>query len=275
MGTSTVRGDIWLTVTHDTTSYVGATGVAAGTSSASGDTIIGTSHKLTIDLANSKVKLDSGSFVAYDTGTDDDLRLQNSAGDVVYVDMTGLTATPPPDTVEVDIIADGKLSIDDGATTVDLTAFSNNEKVTDSLTDRILYVDATAITRTGVEPVQIAGTYDVFDALISIRDLLLNERGLSAAQQGDMLRGDVMESLDEVIGGVLNQMTTLGSRMQAMDRLQTSMVDIKLGVDARQSQLQDADIIQLATELTRTQVFYEMILVATSRVLKVSLLDYI
>ena len=33
-GTSTVRGDVWLTVTHGTTTYAGTTGVAAGSRSA-------------------------------------------------------------------------------------------------------------------------------------------------------------------------------------------------------------------------------------------------
>ncbi len=272
LGTSTVRGDVWLMVVHDTTTYGGATGVIAGSRSGDEDTIIGASHKLTLDADTNKIRLDDGQFVNF-TGAEDNLELTNASGDVVYVDMQTL-AGGLSGMIDITINATGKMSIDDLESTVDLTAFTNNETVTDSQTGRILYVDATQIERVGTEPVRVPGTYDMFGMLINVRDILLNDRGLSDSDQGELL-SEAIESLDEVMGGLLDSMTAVGGRLQAMDTLNMTLENMKGGLDTRKSILQDADIVELAAELARTQTFYEMTLAATARVLSLSLLDYI
>jgi len=273
-GTSTVRGDVWLTVQHDTTTYAGTTGVAAGSSSAEGDTIVGTSHTLTIDSDSGRVRLDDGQFVAYGLGGDDsNIRLTNAAGDVVYVDVTGLDGGLSGQ-VDVAITATGKLSIDDLTSTVDLTTFTANEAVTDPATGRVLYVDTTQIQRTGIEPVHVPGTYDMFDVLIGIRDTLRNERGLTSSQQAQLL-DEAIDSLDEVMGGITAKMASIGGRLQAIDSIKTSLEDMSANIDTRRAGIRDADVVQLATDLTRTQVYYQMILYATAKVLNLTLMDYI
>ena len=274
-GTSTVRGDVWLTVIHDTTTFAGATGVAAGASSAAGDTIVGTNHTLTIDADNNMVKLDSGSYVPYGAGGDDaDIMVTNGNGDVAYVDVTNLDGgLSGVNTVA--ITATAKLSIDDLASTVDVSAFSANEAINDPATGRILYVDATGIARVGVEPVRVPGTSGVFGALIAARDLLTNERNISRQQQTELVNGSIIDSLDEVIVSLTANTAAVGGRPQAMSTLKTSVADIKAGVDMQRSDLQDADIVQLATDLARTQAFYEMVLAASARVLNLSLLDFL
>ncbi len=272
VGTSNVRGDVWLTVVHDTTTYGGATGVLAGSRSGDEDTIIGASHTLTLDADTGRIRLDDGQFENY-TGAEDNLELTNAAGDVVFVDMTSL-AGGLSGMIDIAINATGKMSIDDLETTADLTAFTNNEAVTDSATGRVLYVDATGIERTGVEPVRVPGTYDLFGMLIGARDALLNERELSQADQTKLI-GETIESLNEVLGGLTDNMTAVGGRSQAMDTLKTTLVNIQGDLDIRRSTLQDADIVELAAELARTQTFYQMILASTAKVLSMSLLDYI
>jgi len=272
-GTSSVKGDVWLTVAHGTTTYAGATGVAAGATSAAGDTIIGTSHLLTIDADNKTVHLDNGQQVSYDPAVDDDLRVENATGEVVYVNMTGLDAGLSG-TVQVAITATGKLSIDDMAGTVDLTAFSDNEAVTDSRTGRVLYVDARQIVRTGTEPIRVPGTYDMFAMLINARDLLLNERDLSADQQGDLIAAAI-DSIEEVMVGVTSAMTTTGGRLQAMAALQTTIAEAQSHLDIRTSALQDTDIVQVAVELARVQTHYQMMLGLAARVLSLSLMDFL
>ena len=274
-GTSSVRGDVWLTVIHDTTTFAGATGVAAGTDSAANDTIAGTSHTLTIDADNNMVKLDSGVEVPYGVGGDDaNIKVINDDGDIVYVDVTNLAGGLSGVTT-VDITATAKMSIDDLDSTVDVTGFGANEAITDSATGRILYVDATGLERVGVEPVNVPGTGDLFGVLMSARDLLINDRGLSRQEQTELVNGSVIDSLDEVIGSLTSNATAVGGRLQAMSTLKNSVADIKVGVDTRRSDLQDADIIQLAMDLARTQAFYEMVLASSAKVLNVSLLDYI
>jgi len=274
-GTSTVKGDAWLSVIHDTTTFAGATGVAAGTSSAAGDTIVGTSHTLTIDADNNMVKLDSSSYVAYGVGGDDaNIMVTNGDGDIAYVDVTNLAGGLSGVTA-VDITATAKLSIDDLTSTVDVSAFSANEAITDPATGEILYVDATGLARVGVEPVRVPGTSDVFGILIAARDLLANDRGISRQQQTELVNGSIINSLDEVIASLSTDTTTVGGRLQAMSTLRNSVADIKAGVDMRRADLQDADIVQLATDLARTQAFYEMVLAASAKVLRISLLDFL
>jgi flagellar hook-associated protein 3 len=271
-GTSSVRGDVWLTVAHDTTTYGGATGVATGASSALGDTIVG-AHQLTLDADNNRVRLDEGAWKSFDPDTDDDLALTNDHGDLAYVDLTGL-AGGLSGTHDVDATATAKLSIDDMASSVTVTAFTDNETVTDSRSGRILYVDATALARVGLEPVRAVGTYDVFGALLTARDLLTNERDLSDARQAELLSG-TLASLDEVAAGVSEHTTAVGARIQAVDSLRQTLEDLRLNLDARRGQVQEADIVQIATELARAQTFYEMLLTATAKVLNLSLLNYL
>ncbi len=272
-GTSSVRGDVWLTLQHDTTTYLGATGVAAGTSSAASDTILGTSHKLTIDADNTTVRLDDGQAQTYDAGSDNNLSLQNATGDVVYVDMTSL-AGGLSGTVEVSITATGTMSIDDGDSTAALATFTTNEAVTDLATDRVLYVDATAIVRIGLEPVRVGGTYDVFGMLIGVRDLLANDRSLSEADQGEQI-SEALESLTEVMAGLTEGMAAVGGQLQAIDALHTSLADIEGKLASQRSGIQDADIVELATALAWTQTYYEMMLASTARMLSLSLMNYL
>lgn len=273
VGTSNVRGEAWLTIVHNTTTYGGVTGVAAGTRSDDEDTIIGTSHTLTLDADNNRIKIDDGQFVNY-TGAEDNLRLENIAEDVVFVDMTSL-AGGLSGMIVITSNATGKLSIDDLETTVDLTAFTNNEVVTDSATGRVLYVDATVIERTGIAPVRIPGTYDLFGMLINARDVLQDkQQKLSSGVQTALIE-EAKVSLDEVMGGLTGNITTAGGRLQAMDTLKMTLENIQGNLNTVRSKLQDADVIELITELSRTQTFYEMTLAATAKVLNLSLLDYL
>ncbi len=276
-GTSSVRGDVWLTLEHDTTTYSTVpvdTGVAAGTRSPGdgGDTILGTSHKLYINADNSTVRLDDGEFQSY-IGGPDDLQLVNTAGDVVYVDMSSI-AGGLSGTVEVSITASAKMSIDDMTSTVNLTSFSDNEAVTDDETKRILYVDATGITRVGVAPVRVPGTYDVFGLLISVRDLLTNERGLSQNDQMEQL-SEALGSAKEVMGSVVEGLTFVGAALQAMDTLRYSLEDIQGNLESQRSAIQDTDLVEVATQLAWNQTYYEMMLATAARVLNMSLISFL
>ncbi len=166
------------------------------------------------------------------------------------------------------------MSIDDMVSTVDLTSFSGNEVVTDSETGQILYMDATAITRVGVEPVRIPGTYDVFGLLISVRDLLTNERGLSQTDQTEQL-SEAIGSAKDVSVAVAEGLTFVGAALQAMDNLQYSLEDVQGNLESRRSAIQDTDIVEVATQLAWAQTYYEMILTTAARTLNLSLINFL
>jgi len=264
--TSSARGDVYLVVSHQQTNYQAGTGLAAGASSAGLDTIVG-SHTLTVDAAARTVSLDGGPAVSFTNEAD--LKVTNHDGDVAYVDMSGWAGYDG----DVAADADAWLSIDDSIAPVSVTSFTDDIAVADA-DGKVLYVDATGITRVGVEPVRIAGTHDLFGTLINIRDLLDNTRLMTDQEQADLLN-EALGSLDEVSAVLTRGQTALGGRFQAMDSLKESVTAIHDRASDEADELEQADIAQVATELARVQVLYEMTLAISAKLMSTSLLDYI
>ncbi len=269
-GTSTVTGDAWLTLTHDSTSYGGGIDLAPGMSSPEGDTILGNGHTLTVDADAKTLSLDGGPAVGYAPG-ETDVMVANDAGQVVYLDVSSLTLASGQQTVSVATTA--ALSIDDGATSVISNMTDANLAVADAA-GRILYVDTTGITSVGLEPVRAPGTYDVFSTLISIRDMMANTRDVDVSSQLDLLNRSV-SSLDEVANVVSRNIVRVGARMQANETLRQSIEQSKTAASDETAALRDADVVQLATELAGAQNMYQMTLTATARLLSLNLLDFL
>jgi len=166
-----------------------------------------------------------------------------------------------------------QVSIDDGATYVTADG-STNQAVKDSRTGKVLYVDTTGITSTGVELVQVPGTYDVFNTLISIRDSLQNDRNLSDAEVRQ-LWNDSISSLEEVHNLLVQKESSMGSKIEFLSGLESNLEIVKANTENETSQLQDADIAQLAVDLTRYETLYEASLTVAGKLMSLSLLDFI
>ena len=269
-GTSSVQGDVYLSVTHDQTQYTGSTGVAAGSDSAASDTIVGDGHTLHIDADQKTVSLDDGTAVAY-TSASNDLQITNSNGDMVHVDMSNLDPTLTG-TTDVSIHATAKLSIDGGASSVVST--SGQQAVTDSTTGKVLYVDTSSLARTGTEPVSVPGTYNMFDMLINARDVLLGKTSVPQSSRIGVLN-QALSSLSDVYTKVVTQASGVGAREQAMTNLQNSLTSMQSNNQTQTSGLQSADITQLTVELAKVQNYYQLTLSSAAKVMSLSLLDYI
>jgi len=268
-GTSTVRGDVWLTASHTSTAYLGASGIAAGDSSAAGDTVLGTHHTLTVDETARTIRLDDGPVRTF-TGGETDLALTNLSGDVAYVNVQGIAAGFIG-TVAID--ARGTLSIDDGATTVAIDGTAS-QAVTDSRDGRLLYVNTADVARAGLEPVRVYGTYDLFGALVSVRDAIRNVRNLPTNQQLPLI-DRAMDALAEVADSVTQGMTSNGSLLQAMTGLKESLGNRRDLVHQQADATENADIVEVASDLARRQVLYEAALTSAARLLSLSLLKYL
>ena len=272
-GTSTVQGNTWLTVTHTTTDYTAgaASGLAAGTDSALGDTVLG-EHTITVDDSAGTIRLDSGPAVTIADAADPaNVELVNADGDVAYVDVSALTAGWDG---QFTIASGGNLSINDGDDTLAIDFGADRQRVTDGATGRFLYVDATGIERTGAEAVRVPGTFGVFETLIHLRDVLENERGLSTDDQTALLE-EVLPALDEATRKVTEALTVVGSRLQATDNLRGTIENLQADLDTQTASIENADVVELATELSRTETLYEMSMVAASKLLSISLLDFL
>jgi flagellar hook-associated protein 3 FlgL len=166
------------------------------------------------------------------------------------------------------------LSIDDGLSTFNTDGTDTNLAVTDSRTGEVLYVDTTEITSTGVDFVSIPGTYDIFNTLIIIRDILENEKGFSDAQVREQLYH--LPNLFEETNNLLVQAeVSIGSKIGFLDDLKNSLKDIKYNTEDEATHLQEADIAQVAIDLSRREVLYQMSLSVAARLMSMSLLDFL
>jgi flagellin-like hook-associated protein FlgL len=188
------------------------------------------------------------------------------------VDVSGLTLAGGTQTVSISSTA--KFSIDDGATSVESDLTDGNLAVTDSRNGGILYVDTRQVARFGTDPVRIPGTNDLFSTLISVRDLMANDRDLSTSDQLRLLN-EAVKSMDEVTGTLTQNLVIVGGRLQANESLRNSMEEIQATSKDETSKLQDADLVALAMQIARSQNMYEMTLASAAKLLNLSLLDFL
>ncbi len=168
-----------------------------------------------------------------------------------------------------------RLSIDDGASYVTVPIGGDpNQAVTDSRTGKVLYVDSTGINSTGTEMVSVPGTYDIFAVLISVRDILQNERGFSTAQLQKLVDTS-LDSLDEVSNLVVQTGVAIGAKIGFLSNLQDGLKNRKYDTEDEATRLQQADIAQIAIDLSRRETLYQMSLSVAGKLMSMSLLDFI
>jgi flagellar hook-associated protein 3 FlgL len=166
------------------------------------------------------------------------------------------------------------LSIDGGLTTFNSDGTDTNLAVTNSTTGEVLYVDTTSITGTGDALVSVSGTHDVFDTLITIRELLVNERGYSESQLRELLN-NTFDALDELENLLAQTQASMGMKIGFLSKLENSLKDREYNTEDETTRLQQADIAQVAIDLSRREVLYEMSLSVAAKLLSMSLLDYL
>jgi flagellar hook-associated protein 3 FlgL len=210
-----------------------------------------------------------------------DIFRSNDRSDPIFLGETGAKAGTGTSNIQGDtwLTVTGSagsytLSIDDGLSTFNTDGTDTNLAVTDSRTGKILYVDTTEINGTGTELVSIPGTYDIFNTLISIRDLLKNERGLSDAQLRDLSENS-LNALGEINELIVQAEVSVGSKIGFLDSLKESLQKLKYDAEDESTLLQEADIAQIAIDLSRREILYQMSLSVAGKLMSVSLLDFI
>lgn len=168
-----------------------------------------------------------------------------------------------------------KLSIDGGATevTVPSSGDISNIAVTNADGD-VLYVNAANITSVGTARVRTPGTYDVFNILISTRDLLENQNNLPDQTLIELV-DEAAESIEQIKNNIVGKESAIGTRINFLDSLKQSMDNIKFNNEEETTSLQEADIAQIATDISRRQALYEMSLSVAGKLMTMSLLDFI
>jgi len=214
--------------------------------------------------------------------TGDTMFRVDNRGVPVFLGQTGAVAGTGTSNVRGDVWLkvdhDGtnyRISIDDGATFVTVPAGGDsNQAVTDSRTGRVLYVDTTGINNTGTALVRMPGTYDIFNTLISLRDILLNKRGLPSREVLDYV-DQCVAAVEEVRHLLVQAEVSTGSKIGFLNTLKSSLEDMQFGTQDEATRLQEADIAQIAIDLSRRQILYQMSLSVAGKVMSMSLLDFI
>jgi flagellar hook-associated protein 3 FlgL len=175
---------------------------------------------------------------------------------------------------------DYELSIDGGASSVTGNVGdpdASNVAVVNSVTGEVLYVDVTGMTGSGTEPIRVPGTYDIFNILINARDLLNDEEGLHASNmaQWDSMINATIESMQGAQERFTHSLPKVGGRIGTLLTLKNSIEDMKFNADEEISRLQDADITQVAVDLARHEVLYQMSLSVAAKMFSLSLMDFI
>ncbi len=141
---------------------------------------------------------------------------------------------------------------------------------------------STPLVPSGVRTVEIAsgqtmaGAHDgktvfldsgVFDALQSLHDALLTNTTTAVASAHGRL--DVaFEAVQALVGDV-------GARQNQIDGIETSLGALEANVTAYRSDLSEVDMEQAITEMVSRQTAYQAAMLASSKVMGMSLLDYI
>ncbi|MCA9054796.1 MAG: hypothetical protein KDA75_13235 [Planctomycetaceae bacterium] len=274
-GTSSARGTRELQVTQLTTGFAGGSGVQSGLSAAA-DTILGPVGVNSLAIrdtsgtgAGGVVSLNGGPEIAF-TSADTDLAVAGPRGEVVHLDMTAITAGFDG---TIDLSTTGTLSIDGGATTVAID-YSANQAVIDSRDGSVLYVDSTAIHRSGASRIDLAGTADAFAVLAQLRDELRNSPGLSNGDR-DAALSRRLDDIDRISNHLLSVVGEQSITLERLDGVQARTEQFLLDARSRLSEVEETDFPQAILELQSQQLRLQFSLATAAKMFDVSVLNFL
>lgn len=250
-----------------------ATGLRRGAGYLTSDTYLGKGGELTITTDGAgagTITFDDGSPVSF-TGTETSLQVTDETGRVVTVDVTGLAANLAGATVMVE--ANGTLSLDGGATTTPIDFNESNMVITDSVSGQTVFVNAMAINRAGSDELTASGTFDLFDTLIALRDVL-RDPTRTVGEIGDEVRNRI-DDLDRASDTLATLIGRVGGRLSQVDLVTDRLGNLENSLVGLRSDVQDADIAATISEITQNQTVYETSLLLASRIRQTSLLNFL
>jgi flagellar hook-associated protein 3 FlgL len=86
---------------------------------------------------------------------------------------------------------------------------------------------------------------------------------------------EALESLKSSQEHFTTQLASVGARENRLDVAETVLSGLKLNETERMSNIEDADLATLLTELANQQLSYETVLKSSSMIMKMSLVNYL
>jgi len=112
-----------------------------------------------------------------------------------------------------------------------------------------------------------AGEDNIFKTLLDLKGYLKSDS--TAGIQGALTK------LDNHLSTVNAAISDIGTRIIRLDVKENIIADLKLSYTDRMSRIEDADIAEAIMDLQSRQVAYQAALASSSKILKVSLVDYL
>jgi flagellin-like hook-associated protein FlgL len=159
---------------------------------------------------------------------------------------------------------DGTLSLDGGLTTSAIDFTAQDQLVVDSETGGSIFVDARGIVTAGVDVLRFEGSYDVFAALIELRDGLKNVDGDDLDTQLARIR-ETLEEFDDGQDRLLANLSSLGARLRLAETTRTRSDELDLLLASNQASLEDIDFAEASIELSQAQLVLEAGVAISSR----------
>ena len=275
-GTDSGAGRSELLVRHTTTSYANGSGVAAGLSSPTGDTVLGQlgTHQLTIvDTSGTgtagTISLNGGPEVPF-TSNDTDLKVTGDASAIVYVDTTAIVAGFN-NTIAVG--GDGEFVLDGSGTTTAID-FSDNQIVLDNTTNRLLHVDSTNVTKVGSEILDFAASDDIFGTLVATRHDVKNTADLDKHVQMSLLDRR-LENVEEIRENLLQMIGQISGQAENLSAYEQHTKDMQLQIQTLSGELEDADAVSAIVQLQAHEHQFNLELALAARISNMSLLNFL
>jgi flagellar hook-associated protein 3 FlgL len=273
-GTDSGEGVGILSVRHQSTAIFGG-GLQPGASSIGGDTILGTNHNVTLGVnavtGEFEVTLNGGEAVVFD-GTETDLRVAGPHGELIHLDMTGVT---PGFTGNIIAVGAGTMSFDGGVTETPIDFAADSQRIFDSETGEVINVDPRNIRQAGEESVVFGGATDLFSSLIAIRDELLRVGEVRPEEEDlDFIR-DLLDELDGAYERILVSTGRLGGIGARLEAVGNRLSDERVRLQGQKSEIDDVDLAEATARLSQEETAYQATLLITQRIGQLSLLNYL
>jgi flagellar hook-associated protein 3 len=275
-GTDSATGMRKVVVSHSLTTYAAGSGIAAGSNSVTGDTIIGPTglHRIQINDtsgtgASGEISLNGGPPVSF-SSSDTNLMVIGANGEKVFVDTTSITAGFNG---AIDITADGSVSLDEGATSTAIT-FAANQVLTDSRNGTVVNLDTSSVKQTGTDHAEFPGTADIFGVLKELRDDLLNTRKLDPAASNASLNRRLAD-VERIQDHVLDMIGVQSVSLDHLSRLSNRTGDLKLEEKAALSDTVSADLSASVLRLQELNNLQQFTMAAVGQLLTPNLLNYL
>jgi flagellar hook-associated protein 3 FlgL len=160
----------------------------------------------------------------------------------------------------------------EAAAGVDSVSFSGNS-------GRIRYiVGANHLVEINEDPVEVfmprGEANGLFQTLVGIRKLLQNNEGLPEGEQSRLL-SEKLGDLDAIHEDVLRSLGRVGTRGRTVQTRGDLYAKAEISSAAMRSEIEDADIAEVALRLKNQEVIYQVVLAGSSAVYNSNLMDFL